>query len=170
MLTLLLSLLGSSGFGSLLGLLGGVLNRFIDYKYKKQDQDFELAKLDKQREFMKDEYQARLDVATVEAEGEVEKAGYNALAASYSFAVPTAADGWVDKASKLVRPFLTICFFFFTLYIFGKISSLIGGFEKLTQTELISIWKTVIDWVLFQAGVSIGWWFAMRPGKFLGRK
>jgi hypothetical protein len=60
MLSILAGILGSSGFGSLIGWLGGAANRWIDLKNRDKDiavlqmqQAHELAKLDKDREFMR---------------------------------------------------------------------------------------------------------------------
>lgn len=168
MLTFLLSLLSSSGFGSFLGLTGGLLNRWADYKFRQQDKEFELLKMDKDLEYMKAEHEHRLKVATVEVEGAVEQEAYKALTASYDFAVPTQEDGWIDDVSKLVRPLLTILFFIFSAYVFYRINLLISAKEERTSQEVLQLWKQCIEWILFQAGVSIGWWFANRPSKVPG--
>jgi hypothetical protein len=165
MLTFLLSLLSSSGFGSFLGLAGGLLNRWADYKFRAKDQEFEILKMEKEKEFMIAESEHRFKVAVVEAEGKVEEAGYEAMTASYNFAVPTKDDGVIDAISKLVRPLLTILFFVFSVYVFYRINLLIEAKAELTSEELLSLWKSCIEWILFQSGVAIGWWFAMRPGR-----
>lgn len=166
MLTILLGLLSSAGFGSIVGIAGGLLNRWADYKFRNQDNDFQLKKLDKEREYMKDEYANRIQIATTEKEAKVESAAYDALASSYSFAAPTSQDGWVDKTTKCVRPFLTLAFFFFTVYVFWKINSIIieAGIS-ITPEQALKVWVACIEWILFQAGTAIGWWFAMRPGR-----
>lgn len=166
MVTLILGLLSSAGFGSIIGLVGGIVNRLIDLKAKGLDQSHELKKMDKERELIKEEYEGRKQVVTIEGEAKVESAAYDAMAASYSFAAPNSKDGWVDKVSKIIRPFLTVAFFFFTIYVFYKINTLMVE-VKVTPSpeELLNIWKAVIEWILFQAGVTIGWWFANRPSK-----
>lgn len=166
MISLLLSLFSSSGFGSILGLFGGAFNRYVDFKTKAQDNAFELQKMDKERDYMKEEYAQRIQVVDIESNAVIESHGYDALAESYKFAATTSADGWVDKASKILRPLLTLAFFFFTVYIFYVINSIVQqvGLQP-TQEEVFTMWKQCIEWVFFQAGVSIGWWFAMRPGK-----
>lgn len=166
MLTILLGLLSSAGFGSIIGLAGGILNRLIDIKGKSVDMEFELKKMDKEKEFMKEEYEGRLVVATTEANARIESSAYEALGKSYSFAQTTTEDGLVDKVTKTIRPLLTVAFFIFTVYVFYKINSLMLALDiKPNPTEVLQIWKQAIEWIFFQAGVSIGWWFAMRPGK-----
>ncbi len=161
MLTTLLALLSSSGIGSILGLVGGLLNRKIDIQAKKEDHAFELAKLDKQKEFLQLEYETRTAVASIEVESE----GYKALSASYNFAAPGDSNGFVDSISKLIRPLLTLSFFCLSSYILYKITILIGDMENISDEQLFGLWKQCIEWVFFQSGVAIGWWFAMRPGK-----
>ena len=165
MLTTILALLSSSGIGSIIGLAGGLLNRGVDLKAKAMDQQFELNKMDKQKQFLEMEIAGRTKVAEVEGEAAENVAGYNAMTASYSFAAPTANDGWVDKASKIVRPALTLAFFFVTCYIFYQIHTLVGRFEAVPKEELFELYKQTIEWFFFQSGIAIGWWFAMRPGK-----
>jgi len=159
----LLSLLSSGAVGSLVGLIGGYFNRKLDLQAKDKDHAFELAKLDKDLEFMKTEYEQKTRVATIEGETAETVAGYNAMAASYSYA-PITGDSGIDKFSKIIRPILTLAFFVFTLYIFIQVSSLVNT-NPITQEEVAKVYQTLVEWVLFQAGVSIGWWFAMRPGK-----
>ena len=166
MISAILAILGSSSIGSIIGLLGGLANRWLDQKNKKADQEFELKKLEAEREFMKEEYSHRIQVTTIEAEGRAEAAGYDAMAASYSFAVPTSQDGIVDKISKVIRPLLTLAFFFFTIYVFSEISLLMKERSiALDDDKVLELYTYTIQWIFFQAGASIGWWFAMRPGK-----
>ena len=166
MLTAITALLSSSGIGSILGLFGGYLNRKLDITAKKEDHEFELKKLDKQKEYLELEYKARTEVATIESDAVIESAGYDALGKSYSFAKTTSSDGWVDTFSKVLRPFLTLAFFFLTAYIFYQIHSLISTIPAVFKPEdLIDIYKGILNWIFFQAGVSIGWWFANRPSK-----
>lgn len=168
MLTLLISLLSSTGVGSIIGLLGGLANRYMDQKNKAQDYNFELAKMDKEREQIKEEYAARLTIATTETEGKIEEAGYGAMAASYGFANTTKEDGtFINGFSKFIRPFLTLAFFFFTIYVFYEVSNLVSALElKPSPTEVWNLYVYIIQWIFFQSGAAIGWWFAMRPGKY----
>ena len=166
MLAILLSLLSSAGFGSILGLAGGIINRFIDIKAKAGEREFELLKLDKERDYMKEEYAARNQIATIEGEARVEANAYTAMAESYKFAAPTSSNDAVDKITRTIRPILTVLFFLFTCIVFGYVTFLIGDIKtSFDPNEILTIWKQIIEWVFFQAGVSIGWWFAMRPGK-----
>jgi hypothetical protein len=163
MITSLLTFLSSGVFGSLIGIAGGYLNRKMDLQIKKLDLEHELKVKDKDLEFMKAEYEQRTKVATIETEGATEVAGYNAMASSYSFAVPDPNTG-MGKFSAFVRPFLTICFFAFSVYIYYTVSKQLS-ISVISGASMEKIYITLIEWILFQAGVCIGWWFANRPSK-----
>lgn len=180
MLSIILGILGSGGFGSIVGLVGGFLNRKQDLAVKKLeletrkvDREYELARLDKEREYMTSEYGMKLRIADKEVEAEkakadaaVEVAGYGAMTESYKFAAPTPEDGLVDKISKVVRPLLTIAFFIFTGVIFYQVQLLVNALAVApTPEQVLKLYIMLIEWVLFQAGVCIGWWYAMRPGR-----
>lgn len=180
MLSIILGILGSGGFGSIVGLVGGYMNRKLDMQAKSleiqdkvNERAHDLAKMDKEREFMKEEWNARVQVADKENEGKqiegdaaVEVAGYDAMGKSYSFAAPTPADGWVDKASKLVRPLVTVLFLVFTFLIFWQVQRLVDQLATpLTPEQILKVYIMLIEWAIFQTGVCTGWWFAMRPGK-----
>lgn len=173
MLEVILGILGSGGFGSVLGLAGGYLNRRLDLQVKQLELTDKQAGRKFNLEYAQAEYAQRLQIADkeltgkqVDADAGVEVAGYGAMENSYSFAAPTAKDGWVDKFSKLVRPLLTLAFFGFSCVIFWEISKLVAQLpEPMPMDDAVKLWFLIIEWVLFQAGVCIGWWFAMRPGR-----
>lgn len=173
MLTTILSLFGSSAFGSLIGWAGGAINRWIDLKNRdkdidilKLDQAHELAKADKDREFMLAEYEQRTQIAQVEGESKVEAAGYDAMAASFKADKASYGIGWVDGIRGIVRPILTIAFFVFSVVVFVYVSDMaITQGVKFSPEQVFELFKYCVDWVLFQAAVCIGWWFSMRPGK-----
>ena len=173
MLAIILGILGSGGFGSLVGLVGGYFNRRLDLEGKKVDLEdhaaqraHELLKMEADRKYMESEYAQKIQVASIEADAAVEVAGYGAMEKSYGFASTTPADGIVDKFSKSIRPLLTLLFLLFTVVIFSKIQALVDVLGPAMQTDkVVELYFMIIQWVIFQAGVSIGWWFAMRPGR-----
>ena len=172
MLSIILGIFGSGGFGSIVGLVGGYLNRKLDIEGKKIDledhkaqREHDLLRQEADRKYMESEYAQKIQVAGIETEGKIEVAGYSAMENSYGFAAPTPADGWVDKVSKLVRPFITLALLLGTTIIFWQVQQLVDKSAMATQAEVIALYKEVIEWIIFQAGVTIGWWFAMRTGK-----
>lgn len=171
MLTALLSLLGTSGFGAIIGWLGGAVNRYFDMKTKdkdldakKVDQAHELALKDKDLEYMREEYAQRAQLAQAEGEIELQKAGYAALETSYSNDKAAYGGGFVDSVRGLLRPLITLAFFGFAVAVFVAVLQIVWE-QRITFTrdEVFELFKYCVYWVLFQAAVCIGWWFALRP-------
>lgn len=174
MLSAILGILGSAGFGSIFGAIGGIANRWMDMKAKRlemeakaQDNAFELEKLDKQREYAAQEAAARLQITQVQTDGLVETAGYQAMEKSYETLRPTGI-GWIDAISQLVRPFLTAAFFVFMVYMWVEMHSRMTAFLAITDqtpVDLMNLYVDITKGIAFQAFACLGWWFAMRPGK-----
>lgn len=173
MLSIILGILGSAGFGSIFGAIGGLANRLVDLKAKRvemeaqaQQNAFELTKLDKQREYAVQEAAAALRIAQVNMDGLVEQAGYKALTASYDTMRPT-GNTVIDSISQLVRPVLTAAFFAFMVYMWIELQGRMSAYMAITDQsapELVDLYVDITKGIAFQAFACLGWWFAMRPG------
>lgn len=164
MLTFLLSLFGSSGFGSLLGALGGLANRLIDLKSKSLEFEQQLKLRDKDKELLVVEIEGKAKVATIEGEATIEAAAYNAMAASYASDKATYGIPAVDFIRGVIRPLLTVLIGGFALYVnYVILQELHLVWPELDQSTHVKIVMISLEWVFFQAGIVIGWWFANRP-------
>ena len=169
----IIKLLGSAGFGTIFGGVMGLFHRKQDLDLKKLElQDaanqrkHELDMRDKDAAIMVQEWAGRTKVAEAEGAAAVDVESFKALGESYKFAQP-------DKGSKMaafssfVRPFISLGYFVLTsvggawiLYYAFTVRGL-----ALKDDQLFEIVMYVISWVAFMGGATIGWWFAMRPGK-----
>lgn len=173
MLALIISLFSSSGVGSLIGWLGGLLNRKVDLDAKKAEYAYNLALRDKDLAETQAEVAGRIAVADREideaketARGMIESAAYNAMAESYKEqSAPLGGKwAWVDAVSKLIRPFVTLIFVAASLTLSGVVFYQAYRSGVVFTTDTWQAWLDyVVRWVFFQAGVVIGWWFANRP-------
>lgn len=156
--------LGSSGFGGLIGVVGGLVNRWFDLKSKTLDYTHELALRDKDRELLVTEWEQRSKVASIEAEKEIEVAGYDALGKSFEADRATYGIVAIDAIRGLVRPTLTVILTLAALGInFVLLDKLVYVWDTLDNTQRVALTVTTTDWVLFQASIAVGWWFAHRP-------
>lgn len=173
------AIFGTTGFGALIGGVGGLVNRWVDFKTRSLD--IELKRMDHDHEIrMRDidvklmgmetegkvrlatvEGEAKVQAAIVEGEARVEAAGYAALSESYKHdTLPAGVPIFVVAMRAVVRPLVTVVFLLIVSYANYKAWSVIGsGTVQLTSEQTFEI----IRWTLFQASVIIGWWFAMRP-------
>ena len=170
MLTALFSFLGSSTIGSLVGWVGGALNRYLDLKKTAMDNDFELKKLAATQDFMLKEAEVSLQTAKVTADASIEVAGYQAMKDSYDADQATYGTTWngrlVDTVRGLIRPTLTMAFFFLNFWLMYEVMSSMAKNQLLPSADqLYALADLLVKWALFQGGVCIGWWFASRPSK-----
>lgn len=177
MLSLIVSLFSTSGVGSLIGWVGGLMNRKIDlaakqaeYKYSLDMRDKDLAETQAEAAGRVAVAERQTETARATAEGITEQAAYSAMAEGYKEQTHELGGkwAWVDATSKLIRPVVTVLFVSISLGISVYI------IHKAIQSGVaftVDDWKEwvtyVVHWVFFQAGVVIGWWFANRPS---GRK
>lgn len=172
MLSAVLGVLGSSGFGALVGWVGGLLNRLVDYQTKKLDLEarkldhlHELNLRDKDMEQLKVEAERSVRVATIEGQASTEQAAYAALAQSYKADKATYGITWVDAVRGVVRPLLTVVLAGAALYVnYVALELLDKAWPSLSASEQLKFSMLAVEWVLFQGSVCIGWWFANRPG------
>lgn len=169
----LIKLLSSAGFGTIFGGIMGIVNRKADLAVKALDlkdaadqRAHELAMRDKDAAIMAQEWAARTKVADIEAGAVVDKAAYDALAKSYDFAKP-AAGGKMEAFSAFIRPFISLMYFIVTSIGSAWILYYAFAVKQITLTpdQWYELVMYVIAWVAFMAGATIGWWYAMRPGK-----
>lgn len=169
----LIKLLGSAGFGTIFGGIMGIFNRKTDLEAKRLDLEdakdrraHELAMRDKDAAIMEKEWAGRLQVAQAEGEAKVDAAAYDALTKSYEFAQPEKGSR-MAAFSSFIRPFISLCYFIVTsigsawiVYYAFSVKNIV-----LSQEQWYDLLMYVIAWVAFMAGATIGWWYAMRPGK-----
>lgn len=164
------SVLGSNAVGSAIGWLGGLLNRKVDLEAKRidnQDRAAQRAHEENLRridiEVLHAEAASRERVASIEAEGKVSVAGLDALQESYKH------DAGLREGSfsKLVRPLLTFCFGVSALSMAAALLWVaFYVYEvRFSHEQWHDLVMFVVQWVFFQGGLTVGWWFANRPSK-----
>lgn len=167
-----LALMGTSGFGALLGWLGGMVNRVFDLKMKDKElvllqaqQAHDLARLDKEREYMLAEAGQKLQVVQEEGAQRLLQVGYETMAKSYDTDKATYGGGVVDAIRGVIRPVATAIYGAFSLLMVGMI--LYYGFFifklSFSTTQLHTMMQQSVQWVFFMAEMCVGWWFGSRP-------
>jgi hypothetical protein len=170
---MIIKLISSAGFGTMFGGVMGLFNRKADLEAKRLEREetkdrqvHELAMRDKDAAILDKEWAGRLQVAQAEGSAKVDLAGFDALAKSYDFA-KAAPGGKMEAFSSFVRPFISLAYFIVTsagaawiLYYAFMVRNI-----TLTNDQWYDLVMYVIAWIAFMAGATIGWWYAMRPGK-----
>ncbi len=150
-------------FGGLTGLIGGIAQKFADYKtkklelemiQKKTESEIALRKVD--AEIMAQEWAARTKVAEIETASEDFKASFNEPELYSAKVNPNEKQGWllviVDFLRGFVRPALT-------LYLCGIVTVLYWRTDGGTINP-----QSIVDTILYLATMSCSWWFGSRTG------
>ena len=185
LLTSLLAILSSSGFGAVLGLASGLLKQVLDTRAKKLDLEHEerrwASQLNSKRvdlEIAQAEASGRREIAIVEGAARVEESAYNALSAAYaSDKISDAA--WeaaknstvgrflllaIETLQRSVRPLLTYVLTGSAIYLnIWVVDYADKMWLQMTIDQRYQIVTQIISWVLFQASAVLSYWFVNRP-------
>jgi hypothetical protein len=166
----LIQLLSSSAVGVVLGHLFGWLNRRedartheLDLAHEEKKWDHELALRDKDREMLKAEWDARAQVASVEVEGKIAQADADALRAAQDADKATYGNKHIDGLRGVVRPVLTFVLVAAALYVNYVLLNLLQQvWPTLDTADRVKLAMIALEWLFFQAGAAIGFWFGSR--------
>lgn len=169
MVSVIASLLSSAGFGSIIGTLGGLFNRWLDLRQKDKELEaqkvknaHDLAMRDKDREEMALEWQHREQIVSIETAGRVDEKAYDAMIASYANDKATYGIRFVDMVRGLTRPVLTSVLTLGALAVNGILIYLLTEYwHDVPIEDRLKLIFMALEWLLFQAGTVIGWWFGV---------
>lgn len=181
MIAAILSIFGSSAFGSLLGGVFAFLNRKADMAVKRMELDHEQAKWthdlavkDKDLEFARAEAAGKKEVAIIEGEATIESARFAAIAASQAADRTTAEElkaagkmRWLlvlgVAMNKWVRPLATVILATAAIYVNLKLlGKLVDVWPTLTQERQFEMAMQAFAWITGQASAALGYWFVSR--------
>jgi uncharacterized membrane protein (DUF106 family) len=152
----LLTLVSSTGFGSLLGMVGGIFQKYQELKLVALQNDFKLNMLKAQTDaqvMLADKH-----IEAVESQGEVDVERIEAEAFKASQRAQASAYGWV-------RPILTLYLVGLATYITYLVWGLSDGLNSLPPEMVLQLVQIVTLQVLVLTSVAVGWWFANRTSK-----
>jgi hypothetical protein len=181
MIAALLSILGSSAVGSILGGLFAFLNKKTDMDIKRLDLDHERARWDhdlklrdKDMDFARLEARGRMDVAVVEGDASIETARMQAIALSQQ-ADKISADeiraagswGWLlvlgTAMRAWIRPVATVVLTGAAIYLnWLLIDKLTAGWAALSVPQQYDAAMQAFAWITGQAAATLSYWFVSR--------
>ena len=181
MISAILSLLGSSAVGSLIGGMFAFLNRKADLQLKQIELAHEqnrwtheqaLRKTD--LEIAQAEAAGRVQVAVIETDAKIEGGRMQAIGQAQSGDRVSADEiksaggmGWlmvlVSAFNRLIRPVLTVMLACASLYVnWMMIDKLVTQWPNLDATKQFEAGMQAFAWVTAQASVAFGYWFVAR--------
>lgn len=181
MISAILSILGSSAFGSILGGVFAFLNRKTDLQARQLDHQLErdrwaheLAKRDKDLAYARLEAEGAKEVAIVEGESRIETARMEAIAAAQAADRITAdelqsAGRWrvllvlAMAFNKWVRPVATVVLTAAAIKLNWVLMQHLGaGWPSMTPEQQYQIGMQAFAWITGQASAALGYWFVSR--------
>lgn len=184
MLTLLsgiMTLLGSSAFGTIIGGVFAFLNRKTDLEAKKLDLAHEAARWgheatlrDKDIALAQAEAQAKKDVAIIEADGAFDVARMSAIGQAQANDKITSDEikaagnlGWLmvlaDVFNRLIRPVATVIVAGAAVYLnWLLVGALVERWPDLTQAQRLEMAMYALSWICGQGSAVLGYWFVSR--------
>ncbi len=156
MLTTILSIIGSPVVGGAFGFLGSWITKYEERK--------SLALTFEHQAKMADiNAKNRINQITLEGQVEENKLDAEAFITSQRYGNQNTKIGWVDAIKGLMRPLITTYLLVVVTYLAYSLHGLVGGFEVLPITELVSLYKEIIVSVLALTNMSVAWWLGSRP-------
>lgn len=157
---MILEVLGSAGFGSLIGGVFGWLG-------KKQEAENIQMKLDHELDMVTAKTDATIAIANINME-QARQAGQLLVEqidakAFHESQKPTSK---VAEAIKsIVRPVITFAMMYQTYLIYSSLESLTGGLETLSSEDKAMLYKVLILSITGLTSTVVSWWFASRGSK-----
>jgi len=176
MLSTILGIFTSGGFGVIAGLVGSWATKReerktlelninhelamaeIEAKRDAQDQAHSLALADKGMELAQLEGEIAVDTAEMDNVGETIRAQGK-----------SSGNAIVDGILRFVRPLITGYLLVIVTVIGFKLHTLLGGFESLPINDVFELYKHIIYQTVFLTVTAVAWWFGSR-GVSKGKK
>lgn len=168
MLEMLLGVLSSAGMGTLVGLVGSIATKWLEFKMldKKlahEEAQAEIRLREQQAEYTHAVAMADKQIETAQVEGEIQMD----IAASEVFRESLKSQqmeygGVVDKIRGLMRPAITLFLLAVTTWYTWRLHDMVGGLDGLEPVEVVELYKHAVLTTFFLASTAVSWWFGSR--------
>jgi hypothetical protein len=155
----ILEILGSAGFGSLIGGVFGFLSKIEERKNLAIKMAHELSMLTAKTKAQVELVNAGIEEAKVVGTLAIEKSEADA------FKLSQVSSGFGGTIKACVRPVILGVLLYQTWLIFTSLDKLTGGLEALTSSDVIGLYKIVVLSITGLTATAVGWYFASRTSK-----
>jgi|SRR6056300_1576129 len=172
MLDAVLGIFSSGGMGAIVGLVGSIATKWLEYRTIGQKLKYEeKMALIRAKELQLEHTHAVAMADKALETAEVEGAIAADIAAMQAFTESQKVNqvlygGWIDKIRGLVRPFITGYLLLITTWITILLWNTIGGLESMPQEELTDLFRHLVHAAVFLTITAVTWWFGTRPSEW----
>lgn len=156
---MLFEILGSAGFGSLMGGIFGWLGKREERENMQMKLNHDIAMIQAKTNAMIETAKMGIKEAKIAGDLLVEKVEAEA------FTVSQKSSGWSEAIKSTIRPIILGLLMFQTYKILESLEMLTGGLESLPQSEVMSLYRIVALSVIGLTATAVGWYFAARSSK-----
>lgn len=169
MIPAILSVLGSSGFGAILGTAGAWLTRKEERKKQKQEHSFqiEMSKINLEESRLDRVHELSMaDKERIQAETEGQIAGELIDSESFKESIISSRTKSgikiIDGIRSLMRPLITVYLLVISSIVAFSVSGLVGGLESFDHGKLFVLYAGIISDLSFLTITAVTWWFGTR--------
>jgi len=162
----------SGGLGAIVGLAGGIINRFQQYKMHKVNlehdakmRSYDLAEAKLERQHTLAMADKKMEEAELEGDIAYEQADLANLKQSIKEAGTDSGIELVETVKGLMRPFITLFLLLATCTLLGMLWSRVGGLSVFSENELIDLFRHIVQQMVFLTVTAVSWWYASRPAR-----
>lgn len=156
----ILDILGSAGFGTLLGGVFGWLGK------KEENAIFE-KKMQHEVDMIQARTAASIEIAKMGIE-EAKTAGVLAVEKTEALAFKHSQKSlskWGDLIKSLIRPVILALLMYQTYMIIQSLEAITGGLEMFASEEVLGLYRIIVLSVTGLTATAVGWYFAARSSK-----
>lgn len=159
-MSFVLDILGSAGFGSLLGGVFGWLGKREERANIKMKFDHELSMIQAKTNAAVEAAKMGIEQSKISGKLAVEKSEAEAFSNSQ---VTRSSFGEAIKSS--IRPLILVVLFIQMFAILSSLEELTGGLQSLPTQEIIDLYRIIILSITGLTATAVGWYFAARSSK-----
>lgn len=159
-MTWFLDILGSAGFGSVVGGIFGYLSKREERENMKMKLDHELNMIQARTDATIEVARMGIEEAKVAGSLLVEKIEAKAFEASQK-----STNKFSDGLKSLIRPIILGILMYQTYMILDSLETLTGGLTAFKPEEVLGLYRIVVLSVTGLTATAVGWYFAARSSK-----
>ena len=157
---IILDILGSAGFGSLLGGVFGYLTKREERANMQMKFNHKVDMLEATTDSQIRLSEAKIEETRVAGELDIEKEETKAFTESQK-----SKTDFSEYVKSCVRPLILIILFYQTYRILSSLEEITGGLEVLPPSEVLDLYRIVVLSVTGLTATAVGWYFAARTSK-----
>lgn len=166
----LVDIFTSSGLGSIVGMAGGLLQKFVDLKAKRLEfsHDIKMRQFDVEESKLEMSHQIamadkQIDIAEAEGEIQIESKEADAFLESQKSA---GKNSWLTFIRASITLYLLVITTVLSVFVWHKV----GGLSAFSPEELTILLESIVSDLFFLLVTCVCWWFAARDGNLRFKK